>query len=134
MTSDTASETTRAVVGRFLRAIDRRDMAAVLACFAADATWQNVPHPPAVGIAGLDAMLTTIVERSAEVRWDIVTESYADGRAWLERVDRFTIDGTEYAVQCNGVFEINTSTEVITAVRDYVDLGEWRARLAAASL
>ena len=78
--------------------------------------------------------LDRILDRSDEVRWDIVTEAYAPHRAWLERVDRFRIDGTEYAVRCNGVFEVDTDAGVITEVRDYVDLGEWRGRLADAAL
>ena len=79
-------------------------------------------------------MLAGILERSETVRWDVVSESYAPGRAWLERVDRFWIDGVEYAVECNGVLEIDEDTGLITELRDYVDLGEWRARLASAQL
>ena len=120
---------TPAVVRGFLDAIERRDVDGVLACFAEDAVWQNVPHPPATGHDGLRAMLRPILERSDEVRWDVVTEAYDDRRAWLERVDRFWIDGVEHAVRCNGVVEIDPGSGLITEVRDYVDLGEWRARL-----
>lgn len=122
------------IVGRFLAAVERRNLDDVIACFAPDASWQNVPHEPAIGHDGLRAMLQIIIERSSAVRWDVVTASYDDGRAFLERIDRFHIDGREYAVRCNGVFEIDNDGGVITEVRDYVDLGEWRARLAAAQL
>lgn len=124
--------TTELVVRRWLDAIEARDVEAVVGCFSLDGTWQNVPSPPAVGHEAIRAMLTTILERSERVVWDIVTEAYSDGRAWLERVDRFFIDGTEYAVRCNGVLEIDTSAGVITELRDYVDLAEWRSRLAPA--
>jgi limonene-1,2-epoxide hydrolase len=120
------------LVQGFLAAIAARDIDAVLSHFSADATWQNVPHPQAVGHAGLAAMLGPILERSSDVRWDIISASYSDDRVWLERIDRFWIDGAEYAVHCNGVFEIDAAAGVITEVRDYVDLGEWRARLADA--
>ena len=60
----------------------------------------------------------------------MITESYGDNRAWLERVDRFTIDGTEYAVECNGVLEFDPDSGLIRELRDYVDLGEWRSRIA----
>lgn len=122
------------VVRSFLDAVEARDVDAVVAHFAAEATWQNVPHPPAEGWAGIRAMLARILERSETVRWDVVSESYAPGRAWLERVDRFWIDGVEYAVECNGVLEIDEDAGLITELRDYVDLGEWRARLASAQL
>ena len=73
-------------------------------------------------------MLGRVLRRSDRVRWDVVSESYGDRRAWVERVDRFWIDGSEYAVRCNGVFEFDRDSGLITEVRDYVDLGEWRER------
>ena len=122
------------LVRRFLDAVEARDAHAAGAVCHTDATWLNVPHPAAIGRDSIVAMLAPILDRSSEVRWDIVSESYGDTTAWLERVDRFVIDGTEYAVRCNGVFEIDTTAGFIREVRDYVDLGEWRARLAAARL
>ena len=121
-------------VRRWLDAVQDRDIDAVLDCFSLNGSWQNVPHPPAVGHDAISAMLAPILERSEQVMWDIVTESYSPDRAWLERVDRFVIDGTEYAVRCNGVLEIDPDRGLITALRDYVDLGEWRGRIAAANL
>jgi len=120
------------LVRSFLDAIESRDVEAVLTHFADDATWQNVPHTVARGHVELAALLGPILRRSTEVRWDIISASYGQDRVWLERVDRFWIDGTEYAVRCNGVFEIDTDAWVFTQVRDYVDLGEWRGRVAAA--
>lgn len=119
----------RTIVTRFLDAVEGRDLEGVVACFANDATWQNVPHPAAVGRGAIEAMLAPILARSDDVRWDVVSAAYDDRRAWLERVDRFWIDGVEHAVRCNGVFEVDPDAGVITEVRDYVDLGEWRARL-----
>lgn len=118
-----------AVVRTFLAAVAARDVDAVLRCFAVDASWQNVPHEPAVGHDGIRAMLEPVLARSSRVRWDVVTEAYTGDRAWLERVDRFWIDGTEYAVQCNGVLDFDPDAGVVTALRDYVDLGEWRQRV-----
>jgi len=120
------------LIQSFLAAIAARDIDAVLTHFASDATWQNVPHPRAVGHDGIAAMLGPILARSSQVRWDVISASYDDTHAWLERIDRFWIDGTEYAVRCNGVFEIAPDAGVVTEVRDYVDLGEWRDRLALA--
>ncbi|MSX21892.1 MAG: hypothetical protein F2795_06225, partial [Actinobacteria bacterium] len=73
-----------------------------------------------------------ILLRSERVQWDVVSASFTEHRAWLERVDRFWIDGVEYAVRCNGVLEVDPESGLIREFRDYVDLGEWRARLAAA--
>lgn len=120
----------KAVVAAFLAAVESRDPAAVARCFTADATYQNVPHPAAVGPEAIEAMFAPILSRSDRVVWDIVSESYGEDRAWLERVDRFWIGGTEYHIECNGVAEIDTAAGLLTAFRDYVDLGVWRERLA----
>lgn len=116
-------------VGRFLDAVHARDAAAAGACFTATATYANVPHPPVIGPDGVQGLLGPILERSSRVHWEIVTASFSAGRAWLERVDRFVIDGTEYAVACNAVVEVDPGTGLIRAFRDYVDLGVWRATL-----
>lgn len=117
---------------RLLDAVHARDAAAAGACFAPHGTWANVPHPAVHGPDGVRAMLERILNRSSRVQWDIVSAAWTDHRAWLERVDRFWIDGTEYAAPCNGVVEVDPGTGLITAFRDYVDLGVWRARLGAA--
>ena len=121
---------TRSTVRRFLDAVEARDVARAAACFAPDAPYQNVPHPPVHGPSGVAGLLLPIIERSQRVRWDIVTEAYVLGRAHLERIDRFWIDGTEHAVGCHAVIEVDEDTGLITAFRDYVDLAPWRARLA----
>ena len=119
----------RAAVGRLLAAVHARDPDAVGACFAAGARYANVPHPPVVGPDGVRGLLAPILARATRVRWDVVSASYQADRAWVERVDRFWIDGREYAVECNAVIEVDLLTGLIREFRDYVDLGVWRERL-----
>lgn len=121
-----------AALARFLTAVEARDAEAAGACFADGAPYANVPHPPVVGPAGVHDLLAPILARSERVRWEIVTAALDPRRCFLERVDRFVIDGQEYAVACTAVVELDPDADRITAFRDYVDLGEWRARLAAA--
>jgi limonene-1,2-epoxide hydrolase len=119
-------------VSRFLAAVHTRDPDAAAACFAPGARYANVPHPPVIGPDGVRRLLAPILARSARVRWDVVSESYQADRAWVERVDRFWIDGREYAVECNAVVEVDPDTGLIREFRDYVDLGVWRERLRGA--
>jgi len=119
----------RLACDRFLEAVASRDLDRVTACFTADATWANVPHPIAVGSGAIRAMFAPILGRSERVEWEIVSAAYQDRLAWLERVDRFWIDGEEYWVECNGVFVVADDGERLREVRDYVDLTPWRARL-----
>ena len=109
-----------------LNAIESRDLRAIEDALTPDATWQNVPSPQADGRDAVLAMLAPIVTWSDEVRWDVTSAAYDGHRGWLERVDRFVVAGDELAVRCNGVFEARDGR--VAAVRDYVDLAEWRAR------
>ncbi len=119
----------RTAVARFLGAVEAGDAAAAAACFAPDATYANMPHPPVRGPEGVEGLLAPILNRSEYVAWEIVTATYTEERAWLERVDRFRIDGREYAIECNGVVEVDPASGLIVAFRDYVDLHVWRERL-----
>jgi limonene-1,2-epoxide hydrolase len=123
------ADQSREIVARFLAAVRERDPAAAAACFAPGARYTNIPHPPVTGPDGVRALLAPILGRSARVSWDVVSASYAGDRAWVERVDRFWIDGREYAIECNAVIHVDPGTGLITEFRDYVDLGVWRERL-----
>lgn len=113
----------------FLAAVESRDLDAIGACFTPTARYANIPSPPAIGPAGIIDMFTPIMSRSERVQWDIVSASYDEGQAWLERVDRFWIDGREYSIECNGVYVVAPEGLLLTEVRDYVDLALWRERL-----
>ena len=119
------------VVREFLAAVEHSDLARIGQCFTDAATYANVPHAPVVGPDGVRGLLAAILERSERVEWQVVSASYSESHAWVERVDRFWIDGAEYAVACNGVFVLDPTGSRLQQVRDYVDLGEWRSRLGS---
>lgn len=119
-------------VARLLAAIESRDLRRVADALTPDATWQNVPHAPAVGRDGVVALLAGIVCWADEVRWDVVSTASDGDTVWCERNDRFVIAGDEHAVRCNGVFRIDLASGRVAEVRDYVDLAEWRERIAPA--
>jgi limonene-1,2-epoxide hydrolase len=126
------AEVARQIVARFLHAVEARDVDGVVASFAADGVHQNVPHPPTVGHAAIRAVFARILGRSERVEWEILDEIGRPGQVWLERIDRFWIDGAEYAIECNGIFEVDEAAGVITVFRDYLDLAVWRDRLGDA--
>lgn len=125
---DEPTATAERAVERLLAAVHDRDADAAGACFAPGARYRNVPHEPVVGPQGVADLLRPVLARSESVHWEVVTAAYAPGRAWLERVDRFRVDGVEHAVACNAVVEVDPGTGLITEFRDYLDLGEWRTR------
>lgn len=101
------------IVTEFLKAVERRDPAAVGRCFTDDAVhWFTVP---AYRVAGRDA----VEEAFARVLGE--ADRVVDGdRMWPERIDRFWYGGTEAAIECAGVVEIADGR--IAAVRDYCDV------------
>ena len=122
------------IVESFLNTLPSMEMDKIMSFFDDRSSWQNVPHPQATGSEEIAEMFRPIITKSSSVRWDLINAVYEKEKAWLERIDRFWIDDVEYSVQCNGVFELDTVNGIILSVRDYVDLGEWRGRLAQAEL
>ena len=123
---------TRQSIDRLLVAIESRDLRAVYSALHPSAVWQNVPHPAAEGRPAVMALLASILCWSDQVRWDVISSSVDGHVGWYERIDRFWLLGEEHAVHCNGVFTVDPATETVCEVRDYVDLGEWRARVTPA--
>ncbi len=130
--NDPETARTRRAVAAFLEAIESRDVRALRRTLAPDATWQNVPHASASGRDDVVAFLAGILTWADEVRWDVVSSSYVGRRAWLERIDRFHLDGEWFGVSCNGIIDVDDAG-LVQSVRDYVDLGEWRGTGAARS-
>jgi limonene-1,2-epoxide hydrolase len=126
--STPGDSTRHAVLGLFA-AIESRDLRRIARALSPGCSWQNVPHPAVVGAADVVALLAPAICWSDRVRWEITTASFGAGLAWVERADRFWIDGDEHTVRCNGVFTVDTASEMVTGVRDHVDLGEWRSRI-----
>lgn len=117
---------------RLLAALASRDMRAVEAALSPQCRWQNVPSPATEGRDAVVAMLGRVVNWSDRVQWDLLSAAYDGTSAWLERADRFWINGDEHTVLCNGVFECDPDSNTVLSVRDYVDLGEWRSRITPA--
>jgi len=118
-----------ALIGDILRSIESRDLDRFEAVLAPDVTWQNVPHAPAVGRSAVLQLLDGILPLCERVDWEIVSAEYGTDTAWLERVDRFWIDGECHAAPCNGVFVVDTTSKQLLSVRDYLDYSLWRERI-----
>jgi limonene-1,2-epoxide hydrolase len=116
------------VVRDFCAAWSDLDLDAILAFFAADAVYHNIPMDP---MTGTDAIRTTITGfttgvESIEFRVDHIA---ASGPVVLtERVDIFTMPGKRIELPVMGTFEVHDGT--ITAWRDYFDLNMFTSQLA----
>lgn len=116
-------------VEAFVAAWNRKDGAAILAAFAPDAVYHNIPMEPDVGIASITATVERFLADAGDVQWDILAIAEgADGKVLTERVDAFTMFGKAVSLPVMGVFEFRDG--LITRWADYFDLASYRAMLA----
>ena len=118
--TDTGTITTEIdAVQAFLAALEAKDTDAALALLAPDATYQNVPFPPARGRAAIEKQLRWLergIERF-EVRYDHVA---SNGPVVLtERTDILTVGSVDIGFWVCGTFEVHDGQ--ITLWRDRFD-------------
>jgi uncharacterized protein len=122
----TTSES-KAVITRYMRAIQERDLTAVRDCFAEDATWWLRGELPISGTwRGRDAIVddflgTAISYYDPESVHIEVTSVLAEGETvaaeWTSRAR--TAGGDPYENHCAAVFRVRNGR--IQAVREYMD-------------
>ena len=108
------------VTVELVKAYERGDIDAMVACFAEDAVFRAGPMRPAVGKPAIRTMLTewfsTMTVISNEIR-----NILSDGETVMqERTDRWMIGGREEATPTAVVFEVDHG--LITACREYFDM------------
>jgi limonene-1,2-epoxide hydrolase len=116
------------VVRRFCAAWADGDLDALLAFFADDAVYHNIPVDP---VTGTDAIRSTIEGFSAGVESIEfqVRHIAGDGDVVLtERVDVFSLPGKTISLPAMGTFEVRDGK--ITAWRDYFDMNQFLSQLA----
>lgn len=118
------------VVTEFIRAIERKDVAAAAALAAPGIRYENMPTDP---IVGRDAMIATVqyfLSSASEVDWKILRQQESGGVVFNERVDRFRIGDGWLELPVAGVFEVDDDG-LITLWRDYFDMGAYMRQMAA---
>lgn len=124
----TATDTVLAMIEGW----NNKDIDAILACFASDAIYHNMPMEPVHGTAAIRESLNGFLASASEVQWDVLhIAENASGVVLNERVDKFKIAGQWLEVPVMGTFEVNNG--VITAWRDYFDLAGFEKQMAAIS-
>lgn len=120
--------TTSTEVERLFSAIESRDLRLLRDACVPEVSWRNVPESPVVGVDAVCSLIGTVTLPAEEVRWEIERLSVSDGRAHVERLDRFRIFGEWHEVWCHGVLSFAPDGRLVS-LDDYVDLVEWRSRI-----
>ena len=121
----TPSET----VTEFIRAIERKDVAAAAELVADDVSYENMPMDPIVGRDAMAATLEAFLAAASEVDWPIVSQYEFGSTVVNERVDRFKIGDGWLELPIAGVFHVEAG--LITLWRDYFDMASYQRQLTA---
>ena len=120
----------KATVQRVIDGWNNKDIDAIMAEFAEDAVFDNIPMEPIVGQAAIresNAQFLAIVEKA---QWEILSIAVSeDGKVLTERRDRFRLrNGIEAAIAVMGIFELDSDGR-IKHWRDYFDLTDWNRQI-----
>ncbi len=116
---------------RMIDGFNKIDLDAIVACFADDAIYDNVPMAAVQGTDAIRATLQGFMGAASEVQWDIVNIVADGGVVLTERVDKFKVNDQWIELRVMGAFEV--ADDKITAWRDYFDMNQFQTQFAAAS-
>lgn len=128
---ETSMSNDNAVVLELIDAFNNMDLDRVVACFAEGAIYHNMPMEPVTGPDAIRGVLQGFMASSSAVQWDLLNIVGADGVVLTERVDKFKVNDVWIELPVMGTFEVSDGK--ITAWRDYFDLGQFQAQMAAAA-
>jgi limonene-1,2-epoxide hydrolase len=120
--------TPESVVRDFCRAVERRDVAALVDFFTDDAVYHNIPLAPLTGREAIASTLTQFIAPASRAEFEIRGLATHGSTVLTERVDRFEIAGKPIAIPVMGAFEI-TPEGKIRAWRDYFDMQQFTNQL-----
>lgn len=115
------------IVRDFCAAFSRRNIDEILAYFAADAVYHNIPIDPVQGSEAIRAMLEQFVAPAESAEFEILHLAVRGNVVHTERVDHFRILGRDIALPVAGVFEIEGGK--IAAWRDYFDMQQFMKQM-----
>lgn len=120
--------TPESVVRDFCRAVERRDVDALLAFFSDDAVYHNIPLAPLTGSDAIAGTLAQFITPASHVEFEITALATTGATVLTERVDRFVIGDKRVELPVMGAFEV-TPEGKIRAWRDYFDMQQFTSQL-----
>jgi limonene-1,2-epoxide hydrolase len=116
------------IVTAFMKAWEAQDIEAIMAFFAADAVYHNMPMAPMKGHDEIRKFIAPFAGAADDVVFEVLHQAESPGGTVLnERVDRFTMkNGQKIAAEVMGVFEFRDGK--ISAWRDYFDMKAMQAQ------
>lgn len=115
------------IVREFSAAWGRADLDAIMAAFADDAVYHNMPMDPLRGKEAIRAGIESFLKMSPSgIHFEILHQVVAGSVVMNERIDTFETENGKIAAPVAGAFELDASGR-IRAWRDYFDMGAFQA-------
>ena len=117
------------LVEDFISAWNAKNKDEIMAAFAPDCVYHNIPMEPMNGVEAIDAFISGFIGMANEIEWIVhhIAEG-TDGSVLTERTDRFFIGEKWIEIRVMGTFDIEDGK--IQGWRDYFDLAEFNAQMA----
>ena len=115
-----------------ITAINSDNKEQLLALFAEDAVFENVPLKSVTGKEAIWQVLSPMHDMASQINWQAHRlELGSGGTVFSERSDNYLINGQWITFNCAGIHEINSEGK-ITLWRDYFDLKQCTDQLGKA--
>ncbi len=108
------------IVNDFCKTWSRRNLEEIMAYFADDAVYHNMPVDPAKGKDAIRATINTFLPGSTYVEFKVLHTASTGDTVFNERVDMFEMNGKRIELPVAGVFQIKNGK--IALWRDYFDM------------
>lgn len=118
MTTDPA-----AVIREFCADWAKLDTETMMAYFADEPTYHNMPGPPAIGAAAVRTTIDRFLKNWQKTEWEVLNIAANGNVVFAERVDKTDAGGKHVDLPCVGVFEMENGK--IKTWRDYFDMATY---------
>ena len=115
------------IIRDFIAAWSRLDVEELVAFFAEDGVYHNMPTKPVAGHAALRGFIGAFVKDWTSTEWDVLNLVAQGDLVIAERLDRTMVGDKPVDLPCCGVFEMQDGK--IKVWRDYFDMGTYVAAL-----
>ena len=115
------------LVERFCSLWAATDLDGIMACFAPDAVYHNIPMEPIEGVDAIRATISGFMTGVERIEFRVLHIVGDGGVVLTERVDAFVFPDKTVELPVMGTFEVADGR--ITAWRDYFDLQQFMSQM-----
>ena len=118
------------IVNDFCKAFESKNLDTIMAFFAEDAVYHNIPMKPVSGKSAIRATIESFMPKNPadKITFKILHTCSNDKVVFNERVDMFDQGGKHIELPVAGVFEVSGGK--IAKWRDYFDLQSFTKQMA----